>query len=150
MITKQKLILILSASESYHIERTVSIDNADKFCQAICAFSNDLSGSGKNGYLILGVHDSGKLSGLKVDDKLLLQISNIRTDGKILPQPVMTVEKFSFNDGDVLVAEVQPSEFPPVRYKGRVWVRVGPRKSIASEAEEKNINGKASFQCSHL
>ena len=49
----------------------------------------------------------------------------------------MTVEKFTFEDGDVLVAEVQPSEFPPVRYRGRVWVRVGPRKSIASEAEEK-------------
>jgi ATP-dependent DNA helicase RecG len=109
----------------------------DKFCQAICAFSNDISGSGKNGYLIIGVHDNGKLSGLKVDDKLLLKISNIRTDGNILPQPVMTVEKFSFDDGDVLVTEVQPSEFPPVRYRGRIWVRVGPRKSIATEAEEK-------------
>ena len=109
----------------------------DKFCQAICAFSNDVSGSGKNGYLIIGAHDNGTLSGLKVDDKLLLKISNIRTDGNILPQPVMTVEKFTFDDGDVLVAEVQPSEFPPVRYRGRVWVRVGPRKSIATEAEEK-------------
>lgn len=38
----------------------------------------------------------------------------------------MTVEKFSFDEGGVLVAEVQPSEFPSVR--GRVWVRVGPRK----------------------
>ena len=53
-----------------------------------------------------------------------------------LPQPIMKVEKLSFEDGDVLVAEVQPSEFPPVRYRGRIWVRVGPRKSIATEAEE--------------
>jgi len=109
----------------------------DKFCQAICAFSNDVSGSRNAGYLILGVYDNGKLSGLKVDDRLLLQISNIRTDGNILPQPVMTVEKLKFKDGDVLVVEVQPSEFPPVRYKGRIWVRVGPRKSFATEAEEK-------------
>lgn len=137
MITKQQLKNILTDTESYHIERTVSTDNADKFCQAICAFSNDLSGSGKNGYLIIGAKDNGELAGLKVDDKLLLQIANIRTDGNILPQPVMNVEKFSFADGDLLVAEVQPSEFPPVRYRGRVWVRVGPRKSIASEAEEK-------------
>lgn len=36
-----------------------------------------------------------------------------------------------------LLTEVQPSEFPPVRYRGRIWVRVGPRKSIATEAEEK-------------
>ena len=137
MITKKEIRNFFTFTESAHIERTTSTDNMDKFCQAICAFSNDISGSGKNGYLIIGVHDNGKLSGLKVDDKLLLKISNIRTDGNILPQPVMTVEKFTFDDGDVLVAEVQPSEFPPVRYRGRVWVRVGPRKSIATEAEEK-------------
>ena len=137
MITKNKLKHIIADTESYHIERTSSAKDMDKFCMAICAFSNDLSGSKKNGYLILGVHNNGKLSGLKVDDRLLLQISNIRTDGNILPQPVMSVEKISFKDGDVLVVEVQPSELPPVRYRGRVWVRVGPRKSIATEAEEK-------------
>ena len=128
---------MLSDTESYNIERTESTGNMDKFCQAICAFSNDMSGSGKNGYLIIGAKDNGELSGLQVDDKLLLQIANIRSDGNILPQPIMTVEKFSFGEGDVLVAEVQPSEFPPVRYRGRVWVRVGPRKSTATEAEEK-------------
>jgi ATP-dependent DNA helicase RecG len=134
---EQQLISLLADTESYHVERTTATDDMDKFCQAICAFSNDISGSGKNGYLILGVHDNGELSGLKVSDKLLLQISNIRTDGNILPQPVMTVEKFSLDRGDLLVAEVQPSEIPPVRYRGRVWVRVGPRKSFATEAEEK-------------
>ncbi len=91
---------------------------------------------------MIGVYDNGELSGLKVDDQLLLTISNIRTDGNILPQPTMTVEKFSFKQGDLLVVEIQPSEFPPVRYRGRVWVRVGPRKSIASEAEEKILTEK--------
>ena len=137
MITKKELLQMLTNSESYNIERTESTTNTDKFCQAICAFSNDISGSAKNGYVIIGAKDNGELSGLQVDDKLLLQIANIRTDGNILPQPIMTVEKFSFDQGDVLVAEVQPSEFPPVRYRGRIWVRVGPRKSIATEAEEK-------------
>ena len=80
MIIKDELKHILTDTESYHIERTISTDNADKFCQAICAFSNDLPGSGKNGYLIIGAYDNGKLSGLKVNDKLLLQISNILTN----------------------------------------------------------------------
>ena len=79
MISKDELKQLFADTESYRVERTVSIDDADKFCMAICAFSNDISGSGKNGYLILGVHNNGKLSGLKVDDRLLLQISNIRT-----------------------------------------------------------------------
>ena len=137
MITKEHLQKILSDTESYHIEKTVATDNMDKFSQAICAFSNDVADSKKKGYLLIGVRDNGELAGLQVDDKLLLQISNIRTDGNILPQPVMTVEKFSFPQGDVLVVEVTPSQVPPVRYRGRIWVRVGPRKSIATEAEEK-------------
>jgi len=113
------------------------LTNKSKFCQAICAFSNDLPGDDKSGYLIIGAEDNGKLSGLRVDDGLLLKMTNIRTDGNILPQPVMTVERFVLEGGDLLVVEVKPSEFPPVRYRGRIWVRIGPRKSIASEAEEK-------------
>ena len=58
---------MLSDTESYNIERTESTGNMDKFCQAICAFSNDISGSGKNGYLIIGAKDNGELSGLQVD-----------------------------------------------------------------------------------
>jgi len=86
MLTKQQLLSLLADTESHQAERTTSTIEMDKFCQAICAFSNDVSGSGKSGYLIIGAHDNGKISGLKVDDRLLLQISNIRTDGNILPQ----------------------------------------------------------------
>jgi putative transcriptional regulator len=49
MITKKELLQMLS-----NTERTESTANTDKFCQAICSFSNDIdiSGSAKNGYLI--------------------------------------------------------------------------------------------------
>jgi len=128
---------LLNDTESYRVERTESTTNIDKYCEAICAFSNDLGGSEQNGYLIIGAKDNGDLAGIKVDDRFMLQISNIRTDGNILPQPIMMVEKHSFDGGDLLVVEVTPSEHPPVRYRGKVCVRVGPRKSIASVAEEK-------------
>ena len=73
----------------------------------------------------------------KADDDLLKKISAIRSDGNILPLPVMTVDKIEFPEGDLLVAEVSPSLLPPVRYRGRVFVRIGPRRDIASEAEER-------------
>ena len=72
MITKKELLQMLSGTESYNIERTESTGNMDKFCQAICTFSNDISGSGKNGYLIIDTKYNGELSGSQVDDKLLL------------------------------------------------------------------------------
>ena len=137
MITKEELIELLGSTETYRVERTVSTNNMDKFCEAICAFANDLPNSKKKGYLIIGANDNGSLSGLQVDDALLKKIAAIRSDGNILPLPMMSVDKFSFPEGDLLVAEVSPSLIPPVRYRGRVFVRIGPRRDIASEAEER-------------
>ena len=137
MISKEEIQALLHSTENFRVERTVSTTNMDKFCEAICAFSNDLPDSRQKGYLLMGAHDDGQLSGLKVDDALLKKISGIRSDGNILPLPVMTVERVEFPDGDLLVAEVSPSLLPPVRYRGRVFIRIGPRRDIASEAEER-------------
>ena len=137
MITKEEIFAMLHSMETYRLEKTISTTNMDKFCEAICAFANDLPDSRKKGYLIIGVNDDGSLSGLKVDDALLKKIAAIRSDGNILPLPTMSVERFEFPEGDLLVAEVSPSLIPPVRYRGRVFVRIGPRRDIASETEER-------------
>lgn len=137
MITKEELRELLHSTETYRVERTTSTGDMDKFQEAICAFSNDLPNSRKNGYLILGANDNGALSGLRVTDDLLKKIASIRSDGNILPLPMMSVERFEFPEGDILVAEVLPSLLPPVRYRGRTFVRIGPRRDIASEAEER-------------
>jgi len=137
MISKIEVQELLQSTETYRVERTISTGDMDKFQEAICAFSNDLPNSRKNGYLIIGAYDDGKLSGLKVDDALMKKIAAIRSDGNILPLPIMSVERFEFPDGDLLVAEVSPSLLPPVRYRGRTFVRIGPRRDIATEAEER-------------
>jgi ATP-dependent DNA helicase RecG len=137
MIIKNELQELLHSTETYRVERTISTGDMDKFQEAICAFSNDLPNSKKNGYLIIGAHDDGTLSGLKVDDALMKKVAAIRSDGNILPLPIMSVERFEFPDGDLLVAEVSPSLLPPVRYRGRTFVRIGPRRDIATEAEER-------------
>ena len=137
MITKPELQELLQSTETYRVERTTSTGDMDKFQEAICAFSNDLPNSRKKGYLIIGAYDNGALSGLKVDDALLKKIAAIRSDGNILPLPIMSVERFEFPEGDLLVAEVSPSLLPPVRYRGRTFVRIGPRRDIATEAEER-------------
>lgn len=136
MITKDELQELFDSTETYRIERTVSTTDKDKFGEAVCAFANDMPDTGKPGYLLVGVHDDGRLSGLKVTDELLKKFSSIRSDGNILPIPTIAVDSFSFPDGDVIVVEVQPSMQPPVRYRGRTWIRIGPRRDIASLDEE--------------
>ena len=137
MITKDEIQELLHSTETYRVERTTSTGDMDKFQEAICAFANDLPNSRKNGYLILGAYDNGTLSGLKVTDDLLKKIAAIRSNGNILPIPVMSVDRFQFPEGDLLVAEVSPSDLPPVRYRGRTFIRIGPRRDIATEAEER-------------
>ena len=137
MLSEDQLRTMLSDLEADNIERTISVDNSDIFGQAICAFANDLPNNRRSGYLLIGVKDNGSLSGLTVTDELLKNLGGIRSQGNVLPQPFMTVARFALFGGDVAVVEVHPSDLPPVRYKGRVYIRVGPRKGIANEQEER-------------
>lgn len=133
--------------ESDRVEKTISTTNTDKFGQAICAFSNDLPNHCQPGYLLLGVNDDGSIKGVDATDELLKNIAAIRTDGNIQPQPSMVVEKITMPEGDIIVVEVQPAAFPPVKYKGRVWIRIGPRKGVANETDERMLYEK---RASHI
>lgn len=140
MLTQEELVRYMAELESDRVERTESTRNTDKFGEAICAFANDLPNHRLPGYLLVGVKDDGSLSGLQVTDELLRNLSSIRSDGNVLPQPAMNVARFSLQGGDVAVVEVLPSDLPPVRYKGRVHIRVGPRKAVANEQEERILS----------
>jgi len=147
-LNREKVLAMLTDLESEQIERTISTTDTDKFAQAICAFSNDLSNTLRNGYLFIGAHDNGIPCGLKTSDRLLQSFGGLRSDGNILPQPVLSVSVFSFDAGDVIVLEIQPSPFPPVRYKGKTWIRVGPRKAVANEMEERILSERRSANVS--
>ena len=140
MITKEELYSIIASDENYRIERTVSLSDMDKFQEAICAFANDMPGSRQKGYLLIGVKDNGEIAGLQINDAIMKRISGIRSDGNILPLPMMSTEKVITDKGDVLVVEVTPSFDTPVRYRGRTFIRVGPRRDIATIEEERILS----------
>lgn len=142
MISIQELDILLKDIESDRVERTVSMNNTDKFAEAICSFSNDLPNHRKPGFLIIGADDKGSITGLRITDQLLQNLADIRQAGNILPIPTLTVYKLSHTCGEVAVVEVLPSPIPPVRYKGRVHIRIGPRKAIATPEEERLLTEK--------
>ena len=143
MISKKELQRLLNDLESDRIERTISTDKMDKFGEAICSFSNDLPDYQLPGYLIIGADDkTGKVLPIKINDALLKNIASIRTEGNIQPQPSMTVEKVELDGGPVVVVEVQPAHFPPVKYKGKICVRIGPRRGVANEDDERRLYEK--------
>lgn len=142
MITQEELAAMMADLESDRIERTESTNKTDKFCQAVCAFANDLPNHKQPGYLVIGVDKHGKPTGIEITEQLLEKLGALRSDGNIQPLPVIHVAKMSIEGGDVAVVEVQPSDLPPLRYKGQVWIRVGPRKATASEQEERILTEK--------
>jgi hypothetical protein len=74
---------------------------------------------------------------MAITDQRLQNLASMRGDGNILPFPSLTVQKRNLKGQDVAVVLVHPADAPPVRFKGTVWVRVGPRRAIASPQEER-------------
>jgi ATP-dependent DNA helicase RecG len=133
---------LLADLESGRVERKASVSDRDKIRQAICAFANDLPNHRKAGVLFVGVHDDGKCAGLPITDELLRTLSDVRSDGNTVPFPSMTLQKRTLGGCEVAVVVVEPSDAPPVRYQGRVWVRIGPRRAVASPEEERRLTEK--------
>jgi ATP-dependent DNA helicase RecG len=139
VLDEAALRAMMADLESDRVERTTSISDKtrDKLCRAICSFSNDFPGYGLPGFLLIGVEDDGRPSGLRVTDEILLKLGGLRTDGLVQPMPMMVVDKITLPEGDVAVIKVLPADMPPVRYDGRIHIRVGPRRAVASEHEER-------------
>ncbi len=137
MLNPTEVERLIANHESDRVELTVSTKDTEKFAQAACAFANDLPDHRQPGYLLIGVDDQGKPSGLTVDDGLLRRLSDLRSNVNIEPLPAITVQKLALPEGDLAIVEIQPSDLPPVRYKGTIWVRTGPSRRRANRQEER-------------
>lgn len=137
LLTAERVAELAADVENFHVERKRSMSDKAKIEEAICAFANDLPGSGETGVLLVGVGDDGAPSNLPITDPLLLSLSSIRSDGNILPFPQLTVYKAQLHGIDIAVVEVLPSRNTPLRLRGRVRVRVGPRRDTATRDEER-------------
>jgi ATP-dependent DNA helicase RecG len=139
---------LLDELESDCVERkeTFNGDAPEKVRQAVCAFANDLPDHRRPGVVFIGAKDDGTPSQLPITDQLLLALADIKTDGNILPLPSLVVEKRVLKGTEMAVISVQPAEAPPVRYRGRIWIRIGPRRAIASAQDERILNEKRRYR----
>lgn len=137
-----ELTALLQDLESDRVERKVSSADGERLREAICAFANDLPNHRQPGVLFIGVSDDGSCAHLAITDTLLTTLAGMRSDGNITPFPTMTVQKKNLYGCEVAVIVVEPADAPPVRCRGRVWVRVGPRRAIATPEEERRLTEK--------
>ncbi|RKY16978.1 MAG: transcriptional regulator [Planctomycetota bacterium] len=140
--TDNELATLMGDLESDLVERKESFNGSapTKVREAVCAFANDLPDHRRPGVVFIGLRDNGTPSGLSITDELLLTLADVKTDGNIVPPPTLTVTKHVIGGADLAVVTVQPTDSPPARYKGRVWIRVGPRRATASAQDERILN----------
>ena len=145
--TDKELLQIIEAGETDRVEFKESLSGgaAESIREAICAFDNDLQRHQQPGFVFVGVGDNKTIAGLPVTDQLLRQLADMKTDGNIVPPPSLNVEKRVLQDKEIAVITVQPSESPPVRFKGAIHIRTGPRRGIATAQDERILNEKRRY-----
>jgi ATP-dependent DNA helicase RecG len=141
-VDQSELEALLADIESDRVERKEALSSPDRVREAICAFANDLPDSRRPGVVFIGARDDGSCAGPQVTDDLLRNLASLRDDGNILPLPSLIVQKRTVAGCELAVVIVQPSDAPPVRCRGRAWVRVGPRRAVATPEEERRLAEK--------
>jgi ATP-dependent DNA helicase RecG len=146
-LTDAELLALLDAIESDRAERKESWSGSapEKARQAICAFANDLPNHDKPGVVLVGARDDGTPTGLTITDQLLQTLASIKTDGKIVPMPTLTMEQRNLKGAAMAVVTVWPADAPPVRFDGRIWIRIGPRRGLASAQDERVLSEKRRY-----
>ena len=140
-----ELEALLLGGESHRVERKESLGGNSKeaVAEAICAFANDLAGDGEPGVIFVGVKDkANEASGFNPDENALQTLMNMKTDGRITPPPSILVESRTVAGVAMAVVTVLPSPSPPVRFNGRIHVRIGARRGIATAQDEGALNEK--------
>lgn len=145
-MTDAELERLLDDLESDRVERTESTTKGDKFREAVCAFANDLPDHRQVGVLFIGVDNDGQPTGASITDQLLQNLASMRDDGTIHPFPSLDVQERTLKGQKVAVVIVHPSAATPVRFKGTVLIRSGPRRGVANREDERRLNEKRLFR----
>lgn len=147
-IENQELRQLLKQGESDRVEFKESLTGSapDRIREAICAFANDLPDHRRPGIIFVGVRNDGSPAGLPITDELLRQLADMKTDGNIVPPPSLAVAKLPTPQGDIAAVIVQPSDSPPVRCRGRIQIRTGPRRGMATAQDERILNEKRRYR----
>ena len=146
--TDVELLQIIKNDETDRVEFKESLSGrvSEEIRRAICAFANDLPRHEKPGFVFIGVRQDKTITGLPITDELLRQLADMKTDGNIVPPPSLTVEKRVLKEKEVAVVKVEPSNSPPVRFKGAIHIRTGPRRGIATAQDERILTEKRRYK----
>lgn len=129
-MTPSEQIALIGAAESDTLEWKATLDHV-AIANAICAFLND-----KGGRIVVGVDNSGQLTGLQITDQELTSVeSKLRL--AITPSGSWSVVREELDGKTLLLIDVSAGSQGPYLVKGTIWTRRG---SMTTPATAKDID----------
>ena len=104
--------------------------------ESIRVFVNDLPDDNRPGVIWDGGDDQGRATGINVTADLVRRLSALTPDSRILPPLPVSFEKRKLKCHVVAVVTAPPSESPPVRFRGRIYVANGSGRRMALVQDE--------------
>ncbi len=122
---------LVVAGESETAEFKTTTGQRSQGAKTLCGMLN-----GRGGSVLFGVTPSGELVGQQVTDGTLADISAEVT--RIDPRPFVEIDRIEVVEGrSVIVVRAGRGQNRPYRYRGQVYLRVGPT-TVEATAEQQN------------
>lgn len=115
----RELLRMIEKGESQTLEFKESLCLKEEICESVSAFSNS-----NNGIIMVGVNDSGRITGAEIGKKTMEELANYikqNTDNQIYPK--ITIEEI--DNKKIIIIGVKEVSEKPVFFKGRAYKRVG-------------------------
>lgn len=136
MLDPQKTKELIKFGENELVEFKISIPKDEEIRNSIIAFANDYNDN-KEGYIIFGVSNDGKIIGLEGDlDNHQRKISNIARI-QCQPQIPISISVININKKSLIIVEVRQSAKRP-HFKD-CYIRIGSTNRRADENEIEDL-----------
>ncbi len=130
---KKELIKLISQLESETFEKKASLSKDNRIVEVVCSFSNS-----KGGKILVGVGDTGKVSGVNIGKNTIERLTNKvvdNTDSKIYPG----ISAVEIGKKDLILISVKSSPQKPHTAFGRPFKRVGKNTKLMSQTEYEKL-----------
>ncbi|MFO8110833.1 MAG: helix-turn-helix domain-containing protein [Thermoplasmata archaeon] len=130
---KEELKGLIREGESEVVEFKGSLKLHNSIGEAISAFSNS-----KGGIILIGIEDSGKISGVDLGNNTLEKLANrikVDTDPSIYPK----ISSNKLDGKDMIVIEIEEYHEKPVFYKDKAYKRVGKSTHRLNASEMRKL-----------
>lgn len=132
-MTSEQIQEMLSLGEGQRIEFKSSIKNVDVLGRIVCGFLNTTGG-----YLVCGIQEPGKITGLKLSEDIVAEIAH-KLHGGVSPKSLVSIQAQVLEGKAVLVIEVPAGKDVPYAFRGGIYLRVGDSTQPADAATIRDI-----------